>query len=228
MFSNNKNNIKANNHKRFKTPSIIVADLNISGDLYSQGAIELGGKVEGNVRCNIVTIRKGADIFGDVLANDLVVQGKVSGIVKAKNITLSGTAEIFGEVYYENLTILSGANINGSCKKTTFDEAYLLESENKESLEYIPTISQVMNEKGEEQKTNKKTTDKKKSKANKKTKLESSDEVIEIEITRNDNDNIESTENKSAEDITMHKTDEDNLFEIDLSKNNKKDKKKKA
>lgn len=144
MFSKKGKNKKAIALK-FSVPSIIVSDLNISGDLVSDGAIEIGGKVYGNIRCNIVTIRKGALVKGDIVANELNVQGRVEGLIKARSVNLSGTAEVVGEVVYSYLSIEAGANIDGSCKKDDKEDFYGSSSES-EQLEYIPSIAGVLNE----------------------------------------------------------------------------------
>ena len=102
-------------------PSIIVSDLNILGDLISEGAIEIGGCVRGNIKCKNVTIRKGASIEGDIYSDFLVVHGKTRGVVKAKNLHVSANGVVCGKMEYYNLTVDAGAEIDGVCKKLSYD-----------------------------------------------------------------------------------------------------------
>ena len=104
-----------------KAPSIIVSDLNILGDLISEGAIEIGGCVRGNIKCKNVVIRKGASIEGDIYSDFLVVHGKTKGVVKAKNLHISANGFVCGKIEYYNLTVDAGAEIDGVCKKLGYD-----------------------------------------------------------------------------------------------------------
>ena len=73
--------------------------------------MELGGEVEGIIRCNNLVIRKEASIKGDIMANSLTVHGKVDGKILAKSIHIKESASIVAEIEYEVLNIESGTNI---------------------------------------------------------------------------------------------------------------------
>ena len=107
---------------RKSIPSIIVSDLNIKGDLTSEGAIEIGGSVNGNIRCNYVTIRKGAKINGNIEAGTLIIHGYVEGKAKARNISVASAGHVKGKIEYGYLNIESGATIECECKKVVFPE----------------------------------------------------------------------------------------------------------
>ena len=86
-------------------PSIIVADLNIEGDLVSHGSVEVGGKVEAHVRCNNVVVRKEARIHGNIHADEVSVFGYVDGKIHAKNVNVKDTGFVEGIIEYDKLIL---------------------------------------------------------------------------------------------------------------------------
>src|SRR5688572_8810995 len=75
-------------------PSILSADMTVKGDFYTKGALEVEGEVEGNIYCDSVTVRKTANIRGNISANDIFLDGKVNGMIKGKNILVSPGATV--------------------------------------------------------------------------------------------------------------------------------------
>lgn len=116
MFSKKDN--ESNIPTRSCVPSIISTDLNILGNLISEGYVEVGGKIEGNVTCYNCTVRKNGLIKGDVVAQSVQVDGEVRGLVKAKHVKISETGKVVGVLMYETLSIKDGAFIDGQCKST--------------------------------------------------------------------------------------------------------------
>jgi len=152
MFSRknkiNKNNVVevADFLNRKSIPSIIVSDLNIQGDLISEGAIEIGGIVNGNVKCNYVTIRKGAEINGDVQADNLVVNGNVNGTMTAKHLSVTSTGKVRGTLEYGFLNVEAGADIEGKLKKKQYQELEDLSTQEEGNKdEFIPKIENILN-----------------------------------------------------------------------------------
>ncbi len=107
--------------KKPSIPSVIVADLNIEGDLVSEGIVEIAGNVTGNIKCNAVIIRKEASIKGDIKADYLEIIGEVTGILFAKHIVVKAGANIDGSVKYQDLSIEKGAVLNVTLEKFEFE-----------------------------------------------------------------------------------------------------------
>lgn len=108
-------------------PSIIVSDLDIAGNLSSDGIIEIGGKVRGDIKSNIVVIRKEAIINGTISANTVMVYGNVRGPINAKEIKLYSTANVVGKIEYEKMSMEIGALFNGECIKISIQQQNLLD-----------------------------------------------------------------------------------------------------
>src|SRR5476651_2554422 len=78
--------------QRATAPSIISADLVVTGTLVSNGDIQIDGIVEGDVRSVGLVIGEKAEIHGEIFAEDVTVRGKVMGRIRAKKVLLAATS----------------------------------------------------------------------------------------------------------------------------------------
>ena len=68
-------------------PSIISANLQIAGDLISNGDLQIDGTVEGNVHSKTLTVGVTATITGNVHAESVQVHGEINGQISARTVT---------------------------------------------------------------------------------------------------------------------------------------------
>jgi cytoskeletal protein CcmA (bactofilin family) len=99
------------------TPSIISSDVRIVGDLQSQGEIQVDGAIDGDIRTNTLLVGEGARITGEIVADTVVIRGNVTGQVKARSVELAKTAHVIGDILHEDLTMETGAFLEGHCKR---------------------------------------------------------------------------------------------------------------
>jgi cytoskeletal protein CcmA (bactofilin family) len=102
---------------RKSPPSVISADVNILGNLISDGVLDIDGRVDGNVKCRSATIRRNGRIMGDIVAESVQVFGEVTGTIKAKEVSLFATCRVEGVIMHESLTIEDGAFVDGQFKR---------------------------------------------------------------------------------------------------------------
>jgi cytoskeletal protein CcmA (bactofilin family) len=115
MFSSNsKNEPKA--PKSSAMPSIIADGLTIEGNLFSEGEIQIDGKVNGDVQAKMLTIGQNALITGDINAGKLIIRGAVNGSLRGEEITVTSTATVNGDIIHASLSIEPGAKIDGHLK----------------------------------------------------------------------------------------------------------------
>ncbi len=98
-------------------PTIIAADVNMLGNIISEGVLDIDGKIEGNLKCKCVTIRKNGRIKGDILAEEVHVFGEVQGLIKAREVHLFASCHVEGVIMHEALTIEDGAFVDGQFKR---------------------------------------------------------------------------------------------------------------
>ncbi len=98
-------------------PSIISADLKIVGDLSSDGEIQVDGTIDGDIRTKSLLVGETADITGEIVADSVHVHGAVNGQIKSRSVNLAKTAHVVGDVLHEDLSIETGAFLEGHCKR---------------------------------------------------------------------------------------------------------------
>lgn len=96
--------------------SVISKALKITGQLESTENIQIDGQIDGDVRGINVKVGNGAKVKGTVYGEEVEVAGTVEGKVEAKKVVLTGTAHMAGDVVHQDITIQSGAFIDGHCK----------------------------------------------------------------------------------------------------------------
>lgn len=99
------------------TPSIISADLHITGDLSSNSDIQIDGKVDGDVDSKSVTIGESAEVNGTVLCDRIRVCGLVTGEIKANTVVIARTARVQGDIAHNSLEIEAGASLEGGIRR---------------------------------------------------------------------------------------------------------------
>lgn len=98
-------------------PSIISANLRITGNLESEGDIQIDGVVEGDIRSDSLTVSDSATVRGAIEAENVTIAGSVTGQIKAKSVTLMRTARVIADVLQENLSIETGAYFEGNTRR---------------------------------------------------------------------------------------------------------------
>lgn len=99
-------------------PSVIASNVNVLGNMVSDGVLDIDGQVDGNVTAQMVTVRPNGRIRGDLMATEAIVHGTVDGLIKAHAVSLFSTAVVNGTIMHETLMIEDGAVMNGKLKRT--------------------------------------------------------------------------------------------------------------
>ena len=113
-------------------PSLLSNDLRISGNLITDGEIQIDGEVVGDIHADVLIVGETANVNGEITANSVRVHGKVTGQVNAKIVSLAKTAQVLGDVLHENLAIEQGAHLEGHCRRA--ESSGKKESDNPISL----------------------------------------------------------------------------------------------
>ncbi len=132
--------------KKGAVPSVFSRDMSVLGTIVSEGAIDFSGTMDGNIRCQSLTIRVDGNVSGEVDAESVFIYGRVKGNVRARDVHLFSTCHIEGIIMHETLSIEDGAFIDGSCKRmdrpNTPEEAPLPQDSNaREILESLRLVS---------------------------------------------------------------------------------------
>lgn len=99
-------------------PSIISRGLTITGNLVSDGELQIDGRVEGDIHCVSLVVGLGGEVVGEVHATALRLHGQVTGQVRAESVFLAATARMVGDVHHQSLAIEPGAFLQGMCRRS--------------------------------------------------------------------------------------------------------------
>ena len=97
-------------------PSIVSADLTVSGTLNTSGDMQIDGIVEGDIRSVGLVIGEKAEVHGEIWVEDLTVRGKVIGRIHARKVLLAATCHVEGDILHEAFAVEAGAFFEGSCR----------------------------------------------------------------------------------------------------------------
>lgn len=99
-------------------PSVIGADLLITGNLISRGEVQVEGEVQGDIHATYIVVGDKARITGGIVADEVVVRGHVMGSVRGKRVLLQNSSHVEGDVYHLTLAIEQGAFFEGKSRRT--------------------------------------------------------------------------------------------------------------
>ena len=99
-------------------PSIISPDLTVTGNLQTDGDLQIEGTVQGDIRANLLTIGENATIRGEIVADDVVVNGHVIGRIRGSKVRLSATGRVEGDIQHTTIAIEAGAQFEGSVQRS--------------------------------------------------------------------------------------------------------------
>ena len=125
-------------------PSIISADLVVTGTLTSSGDIQIDGRVDGNVNTSNLVIGEKALVQGDVAAEEVTVRGRVQGSIRARKVLLAATCHVEGDILHEAFSVETGAFFEGNCRHADNPLANVPGRNKSESETAAPVASSVV------------------------------------------------------------------------------------
>src|SRR4029450_719545 len=100
-----------------ETTSSISSGLSIVGKIVGQGKLAIFGHVEGEVHASTVQIGDGAQVEGDIVAEELTIGGRVKGTIHANRVKLNSTAMVEGDIYHRSLANQENAQFEGMSRR---------------------------------------------------------------------------------------------------------------
>ena len=101
--------------------SVIAEDIVIEGNIISQGILEFGGQITGDVTADAVVLTPAARVRGRVRARQLTIDGELHGAATALNVNIKNGARVKANFAYETLEVASGAQVVGEYKRISAD-----------------------------------------------------------------------------------------------------------
>ena len=102
-----------------KAPSILSQDLVVTGEINTEGDVQIEGRLDGNINAATLTIGEKGFVNGKIKAGTVLIHGKVTGKIEATTIELSETANVLADLVQDHLSIANGAFFDGKCSRKT-------------------------------------------------------------------------------------------------------------
>jgi cytoskeletal protein CcmA (bactofilin family) len=95
--------------------SVFDSHLSVSGDMETDGALRIDGRLEGSIRrADLVVVGEGASVVGDINAREVIVGGAVTGnIFAAQRTELQSTGIVAGDIRSAAILVHEGGVVQG-------------------------------------------------------------------------------------------------------------------
>ena len=93
--------------------SFVGADVRLSGELASDGDVQLDGALVGEARVGSLTVGDTGSVEGAISGDRIEVRGRVRGEISARSVHLRATADVEGDITHAELVVEAGARFVG-------------------------------------------------------------------------------------------------------------------
>ena len=105
---------------------IIGSGTDFKGSSIKTEDIEIYGRIEANIKSNVVYVGAAAEVFGSVICNQIEVHGKTNGSIDANGkASIKKSAQIIGTIRYQVVSIEEGATVYAELHCTKADQTQL-------------------------------------------------------------------------------------------------------
>ena len=113
LFSNNNSSLAGTNEA---ISSILSEDMQVTGEIRFKGKTRVDGQIDGDLYGDYLVLSESGRITGDIQVNTMICHGTIKGNVTAETFIAQASSVIHGTVTSKNLTVESGASLNGEIK----------------------------------------------------------------------------------------------------------------
>src|SRR5262245_61487825 len=97
--------------------SRIGSGMSIVGKIECNGAAQVFGRIEGELRASDLLVGEGATIDGSVIAQNVTVCGRIKGTIRAVRVKLQNGGAVEGDIFHRSLSIDENSLFQGSSRR---------------------------------------------------------------------------------------------------------------
>jgi len=101
--------------------STFGAGMLIAGQIHCPGALQIFGRVQGDMQASHIVICEGGRVEGTIVAQEAVIQGTFNGTIHANSVKLQGKAVVDGEIFNKSLAIEPNVQFQGVSRRLERD-----------------------------------------------------------------------------------------------------------
>jgi cytoskeletal protein CcmA (bactofilin family) len=102
---------------RPETICSIGSGTSIVGNITCDGPAQFYGHIEGEVRGSELLIGEGAEVVGNVVAQEVTIRGRIKGTIRAVRVKLEATGAVEGDIFHRSLSVEDTALFEGSSRR---------------------------------------------------------------------------------------------------------------
>lgn len=91
--------------------------MTITGNIVCPGALQIFGRVTGEIQASHLVICEGARVEGKIIAQETVIQGTFNGTIHGNSVKLQGKACVDGEIFNKSLVIEPTVQFEGVSRR---------------------------------------------------------------------------------------------------------------
>ena len=96
--------------------SVLHDGITITGNWESDGIVEFGGTITGDLTADTLVLTEDGIITGNVRARNVTISGTLDGTIAAVNVNLKPPARVTATIEAQNIAIEFGAQVEGDFK----------------------------------------------------------------------------------------------------------------
>ena len=93
--------------------SVLNEGVAIRGDWTSDGVVEFGGSLVGDLTAEVLIISKTGKVIGNMRAKTVTIEGHLEGTVSATKVIIKPLASLKADIVAQDITLDAGAVIEG-------------------------------------------------------------------------------------------------------------------
>jgi cytoskeletal protein CcmA (bactofilin family) len=97
--------------------SCIGSGMSVIGKIECDGPAQVFGQIEGELRASDLLIGDGAQIEGNVIAQNVTICGRVKGTIHAVRVKLQSGGAVEGDIFHKSLSIDENSLFEGSSRR---------------------------------------------------------------------------------------------------------------
>ena len=126
LKNNEKKNIIPTRVGDYPKKLVIGSSTSLKGTSIKAEDIEIYGRIEANIKSNVVYVGAAAEVFGSVICNQIEVHGKTNGSIDVNGkASIKKAAQVIGSLRYQVVSIEEGATVYADLHCTKADQAQL-------------------------------------------------------------------------------------------------------